>query len=170
MYNLNLRGGGSTFCVLTYKPSWDEWRLNGEQTKLNPHIIHPHTLKTGWVLFAPGMAPDWHWDEALGKPGKAPSSDHKRCFSIDVETEANGRMTWSGAGYGQCVALEELMEAISASESDYPGKVPLAEYVGSESRKIGKGSTRIPRFSIIDWVDPAFPPWAAQEESIDAPF
>ena len=68
-------------------------------------------------------------------------------------------MTWSGAGRGQCAGIEALIGQISASESDYPGKVPVVKYTGSEVKKFGMGQTRIPKFKIIDWVDPQFPPW-----------
>ena len=144
----------SAFMTLTYKPAIDQWTLNKEPIELGSLVIMPASIKTGWVRFTPGAAPDWQWDEAPGKASAPPSGDHKRGFSIEVETAAHGKMEWSGAGYGQCAALEALMEEISASEADHPGKLPVAVYCSSEVRKVGKGSTRIPRFEIVDWLAP----------------
>jgi len=155
---------------LNYKPSTNEWLYNKEPIEVERLALHPTSLMTGWMLFAPGVAPDQHWDGVTGKAGKQPSPDHKRGFSIEVETAEQGVMTWSGAGYGQCAALEELFAQISASEGDHPGKVPVVEYTGSEVKKVGKGQTRIPKFEIVDWVDPAFPPWKLQTEASDTPF
>jgi hypothetical protein len=159
-----------SYKTLTYKPALDIWTLNKETINLRFFVVYLQSLMTGWVYFAPGAAPDWQWDEAQGKAGKPPSSDHKRGFSIEVETEEQGAMTWSGAGFGQCTAVEELFKQIFALKEHYPDKIPLVEYVGSEVKKVGKGSTRIPVFNIVDWVDPAFPPWAPQAELTDAPF
>lgn len=159
----------SSFSMLSYKPSTDTWMHNKEEIDLSILVAYPDTINTGWAAFTPGMPPDWRWDETLGKPGKPPTSDHKRGFSIEVKTEANGDMTWSGAGYGQCAAIEELMEDVSSSADSHRGQIPVIEYIGSESKKVGKGSTRIPKFKIIDWVDPAFPPWMLQSAN-DTPF
>lgn len=159
-----------SYMTLTYKPAIDEWRLNKERITLGYFLLYLSTLKTGWVHFAAGEAPDWQWDDDTGKAGKPPTNDHKRGFSVEVQTEEQGVMTWSGAGYGQCAALEALYNDISLSEDDHPGKVPVVEYTGSEVKKVGKGHTRIPKFEIIDWVDPAFPPWKLQTEASDTPF
>ncbi len=34
-----------------------------------------------------------------------------------------------------------------------PGKLPVLEYTGSKLEKIGKGTTRIPNFNVVSWID-----------------
>ena len=155
---------------LGFNASENTWKNRDGEVMIDQFTVNYHSLKTGYRLFVPGSPPDWHWDEALGKPSNPPTSDHKRGFSVEIETEANGLMVWSGASYGQCAAIEKLMEDIYSLADKYPGKIPVVQYTGSEIKKVGMGQTRIPNFKIIDWVDPAFPPWKLQTEANDTPF
>ena len=150
----------SMFNNLNYKPSTDQWLLNKEEIQLKDIALLPDSLKTGWGLLAPGTAPDWVWDNVTGRPEAPPTPEHKRAFSIEVIDEQNGLMTWSGTGHGSCKAIETIFEEISKAKNQYPKKIPICRYHRSEAKKVGKGNTRIPIFSITGWSHPDDLPWA----------
>ena len=41
----------------------------------------------------------------------------------------------------------------AADRAANAGKLPVVEYKGSKMEKIGKGTTRIPQFAIVNWID-----------------
>ena len=51
------------------------------------------------------------------------------------------------------MGLEQLYTACAAQQAANAGKLPVLEYTGSKLEKIGKGTTRIPAFTIISWID-----------------
>ena len=51
------------------------------------------------------------------------------------------------------MGLEKLYLDCAAQQAANPSKLPVLEYTGSKLEKIGKGTTRIPAFTIISWID-----------------
>ena len=51
------------------------------------------------------------------------------------------------------MGLEKLWKAIEAGQQANAGKYPVIEYKGSTLEKIGKGTTRIPNFDVVSWID-----------------
>ena len=68
------------------------------------------------------------------------------------------------------MGLEQLYTACAAQQAANAGKLPVLEYTGSKLEKIGKGTTRIPSFNIVSWIDrPAGMDGDAVEEAAPAP-
>ena len=157
---------------LTFKSSENCFFLNKEPKHLGEIALNLQSLKTGWAHFAIGMAPDFVWDEELGKPARQPSDDYKRAFSIMAIDPKDGKMEWNGAGYGSCAALEDIFTETSKDKNANTGMFVILRYLGSEAKKIGKGNTRIPKFELIGWADPDDLPWTRVENASleDIPF
>ena len=51
------------------------------------------------------------------------------------------------------MGLEKLYTDCAAQRAANAGKLPVLEYTGSKLEKIGKGTTRIPNFTIVSWID-----------------
>ena len=51
------------------------------------------------------------------------------------------------------MGLEKLYTDCAAQRAANAGKLPVLEYTGSKLEKIGKGTTRIPNFNIVSWID-----------------
>jgi hypothetical protein len=51
------------------------------------------------------------------------------------------------------MGLEQMYTACAAQRAANPGKMPVLEYTGSKLEKIGKGTTRIPAFNLVSWID-----------------
>jgi hypothetical protein len=51
------------------------------------------------------------------------------------------------------MGLEKMYTECAAQRAANAGKLPVLEYTGSKLEKIGKGTTRIPNFTIVSWID-----------------
>jgi len=64
-----------------------------------------------------------------------------------------GTCEWSSSGVGPNMGLEKMYTECAAQRAANAGKLPVLEYTGSKLEKIGKGTTRIPNFTIVSWID-----------------
>jgi hypothetical protein len=51
------------------------------------------------------------------------------------------------------MGLEKLYTECAGQRAANVGKLPVLEYTGSKLEKIGKGTTRIPNFTIVSWIE-----------------
>lgn len=151
MLNLSSSSGGGNY--IRFMPSVNAWiNSNKEEFTLKKMVVDTDSLQTGWMHLAEGVR-DWQPDASLGKKGPQPSADHKRGFSIKFYNKEMGLAEWSANGTGPNMGLEKLWKAIEAGQQANAGKLPVIEYKGSTLEKIGKGTTRIPNFDVVSWID-----------------
>jgi hypothetical protein len=103
------------------------------------------------MLIATGVY-EFQADASLGKKGPQPSPEHKRGFKVKFYNKEMGAVEWSANGVGHNMGLEELYKACSVDREANPNKLPVVEYTGSRPEKVGKGTTRIPLFTVSGWV------------------
>jgi hypothetical protein len=151
MLNLSSSGGSGNY--IRFMPSANAW-LNSNKEEFTPKkmVVDTDSLQTGWMHLGEGVR-DWQPDASLGKKGPQPSADHKRGFSIKFYNKEMGVAEWSANGTGPNKGLEILWKAIEAGQPANTGKYPVIEYTGSTLEKIGKGTTRIPNFNVVSWID-----------------
>ena len=65
MLDLDNGAGGE---YIRFKPSVNEWVVDGEEFDLKAMSLDPASLKTGWGKIQEG-SPDWRWDEQVGVKG-----------------------------------------------------------------------------------------------------
>lgn len=155
---LNLGGGGGNF--LRFQPSVNAWIHKDQEVQLKQIVLDHTSMKTGWGKMSEGAAPEWQWDAQLGVGGRIPSDDKdkegrlvwKRGFAVTLFTRTTGVAEWSSTGTGPCIGFEKIVEEIWNEKDQHPGEVPVVEYTGSEARKIGKGNTRAPNFTLVKWI------------------
>lgn len=134
-------------------------------------------IKTGWILFTEGAAPDTIWDNGAIPP--APSKQHKRGFAVNVFSPKllGGLREFSSTSNGAIIAIRELYDAY---EKQYDPAKKLVPVVTCESVKAVKskfGTNYEPVLKIVKWVPRPHdmgdsPPAAAAEafsESDDIP-
>lgn len=150
MLNLSSSGGGN---YIRFMPSANAW-LNSNKEEFTPKkmVVDTDSLQTGWMHLGEGVR-DWQPDVQLGKKGAQPSPDHKRGFSIKFYNKEMGVAEWSANGTGPNMGLEKLWKAIETQQKENVGKYPVIEYKGSTLEKIGKGTTRIPNFEVVSWIE-----------------
>lgn len=164
--NINGGGGGS---YIRFMPSANAWMFNNAEIAVEAVVFDQGSVRTGWGRMAEGQAPEWLWDDRLGVGGSQPSPDHKRGFSIKLYTKATRTVEWSSTGTGPVIGFDAIFDTIWNARAEYPGKVALCRYTGSEAMKVGKGNTRKPLFNIVKWVDFGAVPWDGGAQADQAP-
>ncbi len=154
---------------------------NGDEVEVTPtnFIADLENIKTGWFMFAAGMAPDKVYDKDLSTPAEKPSPNHKRGFSLRLYSKAfNGVVELSGASMHLCNSINDLYEAYEAKKDG--SKVPVVKFIGTTAMKDKQGTNYKPGFVIEKFVDrpaelnetavKAAPAQAAQQSEDDNEF
>ena len=148
--DLGLMSEGSSEYI-RFKPSVNAWIADGDEIKLEDVLLDPSTLKVGWGKITEGQAPEWTWDEKLGKKSPPPSPDHKRGFSVMLKIKDKGWREWSANGVGVMKGFSELWQVVGLQVKENAGKAVHLKYTGARLEKIGVGQTRIPEFEVKTW-------------------
>jgi hypothetical protein len=148
---LNLSSGGGSGSYIRFSPQANAWTNQDGEIQLGKVVFDIDNVTTGWLELGVGVR-DWQPDAALGKKGPQPTANHKRGFSIVFYSKALGTVEWSSNGVGPNMGLEHLYKQCSEQRAANPDKLPVIEYTGSRMEKIGKGTTRIPNFTLTGWI------------------
>ena len=150
---LNLSSGGGNGNYIRFSPQANAWTNNlGVEIQLKKIVFDIDAVQTGWLQLGVGIR-DWQPDSELGRKGAQPTPDHKRGFIVTFYNKEIGTCEWSSSGVGPNMGLEKLYTDCAAQRAANPTKLPVLEYTGSKLEKIGKGTTRIPNFNIVSWID-----------------
>jgi hypothetical protein len=150
MLNLSSSSGSGNY--IRFSPQANAWtNNNNDEITLKKVVFDIDHIKTGWLLLGVGVR-DWVQDESVGKKGPQPSPEHRRGFEITLYNKEIGPAAWSSNGVGNNISLETMYKACAAERAANPDKLPVLEYKGSKAEKIGKGTTRIPQFTLTGWV------------------
>ena len=150
---LNLSSGGGNGNYIRFSPQANAWTNNlGAEIQLKKIVFDIDAVQTGWLQLGVGIR-DWQPDSELGRKGAQPTPDHKRGFIVTFYNKEIGTCEWSSSGVGPNMGLEKLYTDCAAQRAANPTKLPVLEYTGSKLEKIGKGTTRIPNFTIVSWID-----------------
>jgi hypothetical protein len=150
---LNLSSGGGNGNYIRFSPQANAWTNNlGEEIQLGKVVFDIDNVQTGWLELGVGVR-DWQADSELGKKGPQPTPNHKRGFIITLYNRTIGSCEWSSSGVGPNMGLEKLYTECAGQRAANVGKLPVLEYTGSKLEKIGKGTTRIPNFNIVSWIE-----------------
>lgn len=151
MLNLSSAGGSGNY--IRFSPQANAWTNNqGAEIQLKKVVFDITDVQTGWLALGVGLR-DWQPDAQLGRKGAQPTPDHKRGFIVKFYNKELGTVEWSSNGVGPNMGLQALYEACAAQQAANAGKLPVLEYTGSKLEKIGKGTTRIPSFNIVSWIE-----------------
>ena len=173
---------------VSYKPQKDEWVYNdGEVEDSNPSFIFDFlNIKAGWGKLQAGSPPEYHWWANRNIKEPQPSEEHKKALSVDLyfnSEHMKGVYSWTTNANGPVTGLLTIYAKIFEEMKAHVDKLPVLKYVGSEEKKFSVGSTRIPQFEIVKWVDrpgdwgaeetapePAPEPVAEEKPNEDIPF
>ena len=152
---LNLSSGGGNANFIRFSPQANAWtNSEGAEVQLKKVVFDIDNVKTGWLLLGTGVR-DWQPDETVGRKGAQPSPEHKRGFTVTFYNKQLGTCEWSSNGVGPNMGLEQLYVKCMEERKALPlnaSLLPVCEYQGSKMEKIGKGTTRIPQFVVVDWI------------------
>jgi hypothetical protein len=129
----------------------------GEEVEITPtsFIADLENIKTGWMYFAAGAAPDKVFDASLSQPAPKPSENHKRGFAVRLFSKGafGGVVELSGTSMHLCNAVNDLYTAFEVDKAKNAGKAPVVKYNGTTAQKDKHGTNYKPNFVIEKWVD-----------------
>ena len=149
--NLNLSNSGGSGNYIRFSPQANAWSNQDGEFALDKFVFDIDNVQTGWMLIATGIF-EFNPDDSLGRKGAQPTPEHKRGFKVVFYNKTMGVAEWSANGAGSNMGLEALYKQAVAQRISNPDKLPVVEYKGSRPEKVGKGSTRVPEFSVTGWV------------------
>jgi len=152
---LNLSSGGGSGNFIRFSPQANAWtNSDGNEVQLKKVVFDLDNVQTGWLLLGVGVR-DWQPDVAIGRKGAQPTPEHKRGFLVKFYNKELGTAEWSSNGVGPNMGLEQLYVKCMEERKALPlneSLLPVCEYKGSKMEKIGKGTTRIPQFEVVNWI------------------
>jgi hypothetical protein len=109
-------------------------------------------IKTGWILFSEGMAPDTVWDN--GAISDQPSPKHKRGFAVNVFSPKliGGLREFSSTSNGAIIAIRDLYDAYEKQFDSSKQLVPVVTCESVQAVKSKFGTNYQPVFKIVKWV------------------
>lgn len=117
-------------------------------------VFDMDNLKTGWFLFAPGVAPVKNMDPSLTEAMPSPGEGFKRGFELDVFSEKNigGVREFASTAGAVIEAMNDLYDHWVAGAAANAGKLPVVKCVGVTPVTNKHGTNFRPQFEIVSWV------------------
>lgn len=118
-------------------------------------IFDMPNIRTGWLLFAAGVAPVKHFDPSLTEAAPKPGEGFKRGFELDVFSEKNLLGVREFSSTAGCVieAMNALYDAWMAAPESKTGKLPVVKCVGVHPITNKHGTNYQPQLEIVGWAD-----------------
>ena len=149
--------GGGDFNDIRWMAQDRTWRADGEDVDLKMAVFDLLNIKTGWISFAQGMAPESIWDNGAKAPRPHTDGEWKRGFEVEVYAPKTfgdeAPRTFMTSATGACMGLQALYVEYEEQRAGNEGKVPLCKFSGGDSIKVGKGSTSVPKLTISKRIE-----------------
>lgn len=118
-------------------------------------IFDMDNLKTGWFLFAAGVAPVKQFDPSLSQAAQKPGDGFKRGFELDVFSEKNlgGVREFASTAGVAIEAMNDLYDAWMAAPEKASGKLPVVKCSGVVAVTGKHGTNYRPTLEIVSWAD-----------------
>jgi len=152
--------GGNAY--IRFMVTDNEWQMSGaagmETVDISTQavIVDIENIQLGWLKLEGGR--DWlPWPDNIPSNVAKPSDAHGQGFSVMFystklfEDEPARELSASGAGIRQFVM--DLHEEAEKSKEFGSGKVPAIKIGEAPRVKMGKNTTRVPKFEIVKWVN-----------------
>jgi len=163
------KSGGDYDPYVKYNTKAGRWYMKGENGEVeisNPVFVADFpNIKTGWLFFKVGSAPERVWDKSLSEPAEKPGGtfvDDKgntrdcfsrgfslRCFSPE---SFKGMAELSSNGMHICNAINDLYVQYEAGLAANANMLPVVSYTGYEEMKDKRGTNFKPQFKIEKWI------------------
>lgn len=161
-------GGGDSKPYVRYSPRDNFWEISTAEGRQEidmesaPFVFDAPSIEMGWLkIDSDGR--QWQMWPSLNERSPDPNPkgvDIKewkigwkiQLFSNKLFGEEPVR-EFSGNQAGVLQFVAAVFDAWERSEEGKAGQVPLIKLTGSKAMKMGKGSTRVPQFEIVKYVD-----------------
>jgi hypothetical protein len=174
---LNIGGSGTVKPYVKFNAKADKWFVRapegGDQEIARPtFLLDLKNIRTGWLRFLEGQAPERVIDPSLDRPAPSPGEGFKRGFVIMAFSQKffGGAVEFSSASIHLSNSIREVYAAFEeqAGKPENHGKVPVIACTGSDPMKDKFGTNYKPRLEIVKWADrPAELPDASPVDDAD---
>ncbi|MDE2284738.1 MAG: hypothetical protein KGK33_09010 [Hyphomicrobiales bacterium] len=171
---LNIGGSGIIKPYVKYNAKADKWFVRspegGDQEIARPtFLLDLKNVRTGWLRFREGQAPERVIDPSLDRSAPNPGEDFKRGFVVTAFSPKffGGAVEFSSASIHLSNSMRDLYAAFEeqSTKPENRGKVPVVACTGSEPMKDKYGTNYRPHLEIVKWVDR--PAELADESPVD---
>jgi hypothetical protein len=113
------------------------------------------SLKTGWFLFAPGVAPVKQLEPSLNSCTPRPSDGFKKGFQLNLFSNKNllGVREFASTAGAVIDSMNELYDLYIAAPEAKEGKLPVVKCMDVKPIVGKHGTNYSPILQIISWVD-----------------
>jgi len=159
---LNIGGSGIIKPYVKYNAKADKWFVRapegGDQEIARPtFLLDLKNIRTGWLRFREGQAPERVIDPSLDRAAPSPGEDFKRGFVVAAYSPKffGGAVEFSSASIHLSNAIRELYAVFeeNGAKAENRGKLPLVSCTGSEAMKDKYGTNYRPTLELVKWVD-----------------
>lgn len=162
MSNPNSGGEGNFKVYVKYNAKAGRWYTKKDEkdapefevTNMTA-IFDMDNLRTGWFLFAAGVAPSKTFDPSLAEAAPKPGADFKRGFELDIFSEKNllGVREFASTAGVVIEAMNALHDHWLAGKDANPGKLPVVKCSGVLPITGSHGTNYQPVLEIVSWAD-----------------
>lgn len=113
------------------------------------------SLKTGWFLFAPGVAPVRQLNDELRHWAPKPSPDFKQGFQIDLFSNKNllGVREFASTAGAVIDAMNDVYDDYDRSPESKTGKLPIVKCAAVKPIVSKHGTNYQPVLEIVGWTE-----------------
>jgi hypothetical protein len=118
-------------------------------------IMDLANVRTGWFLFAAGVAPVKQYDPSLTEAAARPGEGFKRGFEVDCFSEKNllGVREFASTAGVVIDSINDLYDAFEGAPERTQGKLPIVRCVGVHPVTNKHGTNYQPQLEIAGWAD-----------------
>lgn len=158
----NTGGEGGFKVFVSYNAKAGRWYTKKDEPDAQQFEVDNMTavfdmdnLRTGWFLFAAGIAPVKQFDPSLSEASAKPGDGFKRGFELDVFSEKNllGLREFASTAGIVIDAMNDLHDHWTADKDANPGKLPVVKCAGVTPVTNKHGTNYKPQLEIVAWVD-----------------
>lgn len=153
-------GGGNSRPYIRFSPASNAWLMSSESGThefnfSKPVAIDVQNIQLGWLMLETGQR-DWQpWKNNVRTP--SPGTDYKEglavlLYSKDMFGDTPVRELVSNQT-GVTMSFKKLYDELEEHPEFAAGKTPILKMTGAPVIKIGKGTSRIPAWELVKWVD-----------------
>lgn len=159
---LNIGGSGTAKPYVKYNAKADKWFVRapegGDLEIARPtFLLDLKNIRTGWLRFREGQAPERVIDPSLDRTAPNPGEDFKRGFVVMAFSQKffGGAVEFASASIHLSNAIRDIYAAFEeqGGKAENRGKVPVVACTGSDPMKDKFGTNYRPRLEIVKWAD-----------------
>lgn len=158
----NTATGGDFDIYLKYNAKAGRWYTKDDKPEAQEYevanmtaIFDIENIRTGWFLFAAGVAPVKQFDPSLSEAAPKPGEGFKRGFELRVYSDKNlgGVREFASTAGAVIDAMNAVHDQWIAGKDANAGKLPVVQCTGVVPVTSKHGTNYSPTLQIVAWAD-----------------